>query len=161
MQKELSRILSQLKFVQNGPAWHGKSLSEALDSLEYQQAAAQVYPDSKSIWELVLHMIAWRTFTVEKVRKNEAFQIEIGSEVDWPEIEEVSEKAWGNCLAELDHISEKLQIELKSKLDTLLAETVPGKAYTFYILLHGIVQHDAYHCGQVVLTRKMLDQMKA
>jgi hypothetical protein len=41
--------------------------------------------------------------------------------------------------------------------DSRLAERVPGKEpdyYTLYYMLHGIVQHELYHAGQIALLKK-------
>ena len=32
-----------------------------------------------------------------------------------------------------------------------------GTGVTYYELLHGIVQHDAYHAGQIAILKKMLN----
>lgn len=159
MKQELDRIGFMVKSLQEGPAWHGKSLEESFAGLDYALAAKKPFPGGHSIWELILHLSAWRKFALEKISKNEAYQIEIGSEIDWPPLREISESNWQNCLLELQKLGQALQDSFKNQTDILLNEHVPGKAYTFYILLHGIVQHDAYHCGQIVLTRKMLEQI--
>jgi hypothetical protein len=41
--------------------------------------------------------------------------------------------------------------------DARLLERVPGKEATyntFYFVLHGVVQHELYHAGQIALLRK-------
>jgi hypothetical protein len=41
--------------------------------------------------------------------------------------------------------------------DKKLWEQVPGKEgahYTFYYMLHGVVQHELYHAGQIALLKK-------
>jgi hypothetical protein len=35
-----------------------------------------------------------------------------------------------------------------------LAEQVPGKEHSVYTMLHGIIQHDLYHAGQIALLKK-------
>jgi hypothetical protein len=42
--------------------------------------------------------------------------------------------------------------------DSRLGDVVPGKEgahYTFYYMLHGVVQHELYHAGQIALLKKM------
>ena len=37
-----------------------------------------------------------------------------------------------------------------------LIEIVPGQErFNFYFLLHGIVQHNAYHAGQIALLQRL------
>ena len=33
---------------------------------------------------------------------------------------------------------------------------MPGRDYTYYDMLHGIINHDMYHTGQIVLLQKAL-----
>ncbi len=35
-----------------------------------------------------------------------------------------------------------------------LAESVPGREYSVYYLLHGVVKHNLYHAGQIALLKK-------
>jgi uncharacterized damage-inducible protein DinB len=38
----------------------------------------------------------------------------------------------------------------------ILNENIPDKNYTFYTILHGLIQHDIYHAGQIALIKKAL-----
>jgi hypothetical protein len=40
------------------------------------------------------------------------------------------------------------------KEDDLDRESVPGKPYTLYFMLHGVVQHNLFHAGQIALLKK-------
>lgn len=159
MLSELNRIESQLRFMQEGPAWHGKSVAEALKDLDHQAAAKVPFSGAHSIWALVLHIISWRTYAIEMIKKNEEFHIEINSAVDWPPIGEVSEKNWTESVARLAESNRELRDHLLLQQELLLDEKVPHKPFSYYVLLQGIAQHDAYHCGQIVLTRHWLSQL--
>ena len=161
MQRELKKIGSQMKALQHGPAWHGKALEAALENLSWQDALKAPFPAAHSIWEYVLHIIAWRTFATERIKGNAEFHIEIGGEIDWPKVEGASAESWQEAKTQLTNSSQILRDLLRKQEDDLLEEEVAKKPYSFYILLHGIVQHDAYHCGQIVLTRKFLEQSTA
>jgi uncharacterized damage-inducible protein DinB len=41
--------------------------------------------------------------------------------------------------------------------DAKLEETVRGTRYSNYILLHGVIQHDLYHAGQIALLKKSME----
>ena len=57
---EIERIREQLKRCHRGEAWHGPSVLEAIDGLSAEQAAARPVASGHTIFELVLHIIAWR-----------------------------------------------------------------------------------------------------
>ena len=39
--------------------------------------------------------------------------------------------------------------------DSRLKDRVPGQPYSVYFLLHGVVQHDLYHAGQIAILKKV------
>ena len=58
---------------------------------------------------------------------------------------------------ELSLSQEELITELeKRQEDEFLDEIVPGRAYDYYTMLHGIIQHDLYHCGQIAILKKVM-----
>jgi hypothetical protein len=49
-------------------------------------------------------------------------------------------------------------IESITELDkNILDGNVAGKNYTNYFLLHGLIQHNVYHAGQIALLKKTLN----
>lgn len=63
---------------------------------------------------------------------------------------------WVATLNALEESHTQLMEALKSFPEHKLHETVPNASapYSFYILLHGIVHHDLYHTGQIMLIRR-------
>jgi hypothetical protein len=58
---------------------------------------------------------------------------------------------------ELSLSQEELITELeKREDDEFLEEIVPGREYDYYTMLHGILQHDLYHAGQISILKKAL-----
>jgi hypothetical protein len=49
-----------------------------------------------------------------------------------------------------DELLEAVSSFSESRLD----ETVPGASYSFYNMLHGLVQHDLYHAGQIAIMKR-------
>ena len=69
---------------------------------------------------------------------------------------DTSEAAWENALAELERGHRQLRQSISALSDDRLGNIVPGKEDSVYVLLHGIVQHDLYHAGQIALLKKAL-----
>ena len=58
---------------------------------------------------------------------------------------------------ELSLSQEELINELdKRDDDEFLEDIVPGRDYTYYDMLHGIINHDLYHTGQIMILKKAL-----
>lgn len=154
MNTEIQRIGHLLKVSYAGETWHGPSLKAQLKDVNADLAARKMSTNIHSIWELVLHIIAWRRFCIEKLRGNDSYELPIGGKIDWPEVTEVSKEAWETALENLENNQQELLSLLKAKTDDILEKEVAGKSYTFYYLIHGIIQHDIYHGGQIALLKK-------
>jgi len=155
---ETKRILDQLKCAYEGEAWHGPSLREILADVTAEQAAARPLPNAHSIWELVLHIAAW-----ENAARNvlEGLPINVPPEENFPTISDTSEAAWQDALATLETVHHGLRAAIArstdADLDTLVDNLDTGRRYSVYSLLHGVVQHDLYHAGQIVMLKKALN----
>jgi len=150
---ETHRINSQLKRAYQGEAWHGPSVSELLAGVTAEQAAAKPIPDAHSIWELVNHIIAWEQ--IVRRRLEGEVLTEIPNEMNFPPITDTSEEAWQATLRALEASNRSLRDSVKQIDDAKLEEIVPGTEYTNYFMLHGTIQHDLYHAGQIALLKKL------
>ena len=151
---ETHRINSQLKRAQEGTAWHGPSLRELLAGVTAEQAAAKPVPNAHSIWELVNHVITWEQ--IARRRLEGEGQFEIPDEINFPPVTDVSEAAWQATLQSLEASHRSLREGIKKLDDDKLEETTPGTSYSNYVLLHGVIQHDLYHAGQIALLKKAM-----
>lgn len=149
---EIKRINDQLKRAFEGKAWHGPSVSEVLAGVTAEQAAAHSIPGAHSIWELTLHIATWER--VGRRRVEESDPIDVSDEEDWPAVEDTSDGAWKNALEELRRNHETLRAAIRGLDEARLEEIVPGTQYSIYFLLHGVIQHDLYHAGQIALLKK-------
>jgi uncharacterized damage-inducible protein DinB len=95
-------------------------------------------------------MISWRKFATQRLIGDAEF--EVTDEANFPKA-----ITWKDALNQLHQSQEALLAAVKQFLENLLAELVPSKTleYTYYTLLHGIIQHDVYHIGQIALLQKL------
>jgi len=149
---EIERINDQLKRAFEGKAWHGPSVSEVLAGVTAEQAAARPISDAHSIWEITLHIATWER--VGRRRIQESAPIDVSDDEDWPQVEETSEEAWKRTLDEVRSNHESLREAIAALDEARLGDIVPGTIYSVYFLLHGVIQHDLYHAGQIALLKK-------
>lgn len=149
---EVERIVDQLKRAYEGKAWHGPAVREVLAGVTAEQAARRPLPDAHSIWELVVHIGVWEAF----VRRRLEGEIitDVPTEQDWPPTTDTSEAAWKRTLAQLEEGHMQLRTVIAALPESRLSETVRGMGYSVYFMLHGVVQHDLYHAGQIALLKK-------
>jgi len=152
---ETARIADQLRRAFDGEAWHGDSLFEILEGVTAAQAAARPVAHAHTIWELVLHIAAWDGAVL---RRLSGVALELSDAENFPPVKDTSEAAWRKTLAEVRRVHAELVSTVSALPDSRLDEIVPGKEgahYTFYYMLHGVVQHELYHAGQIALLKKM------
>jgi uncharacterized damage-inducible protein DinB len=150
---EIHRILDQMDRAFSGDAWHGPSLMSVLDGISAEDASTHPIRGAHSIWELVHHASAWNTISQHRVSGE---NVEITPERDWPPVWEVSEVAWKRALDNLVASHKSLSDSVKGFSDQRLEEKATGPDYSCYTVLHGVVQHNLYHAGQIVMLKKAL-----
>ena len=156
LKEELLRIIDQLNLTyESEEAWHGPSVVEILRDVSWQMANEKITPNSHSIAELVYHMTSWRIFCVKKLQSDKTFDIK--KDKDWKLFPIFDEFEWETLQMELSLSQEELVSELENRQeDEFLDEIVPGREYDYYTMLHGIIQHDIYHSGQISILKKMM-----
>jgi len=156
MQKEISRLIEMFNAAAHGKTWHGQSVWETLQNISAEEAAAHPIPESHSIWDYLLHLINWRDYAIRTLLDDQPYIVELNTEKDWTTITDFSPEAWQAALELYKNSTDELSEAIKILDDSKLEEIVPGHKFTFYTLLHGVIQHDIYHSGQIILLKKML-----
>ena len=152
--KEVERITDQLQRAFEGHAWHGPSVREVLSGITAEQAAKRIIPAAHTIWEITLHIAAWKSIVRRRIAGEPSH--EIPPEEDWPAVGAATETAWNRTLQELELEHKSLRNSLEGLTDERLSEIPKGAAPSLYVFLHGVVQHDIYHAGQIALLKKAI-----
>jgi len=147
---ETHRIADQLGRSQRGSAWHGPSLGELLAGVDAGLAQWRPLSGTHNMWELLLHVTAWQSVALDAVEGSR--MPELAGLEDWPAAGS-TEQEWRGAVQKLDGINRALVAAVSKFPDERLRETVPGRNYSFYFLLHGVVQHNLYHAGQIALLK--------
>ena len=149
---EAARIADQLKRAFDGGAWHGPALMELLVDVTAEQAAARPLEAAHTIWELLHHVAAWEAIALRRLQGERL--VDVAQSEDWPPVVDRTATAWERDLAAAREGNSRLRVAIAGLDDARLAVTVPGKDYDNYVLLHGVIQHDLYHAGQIALLKK-------
>ena len=149
---EIERLVEELRQAFAGPAWHGPAVREVLADVNPERAASRPLANAHSIWEIALHIATWE----DVVRRRLAGEVidDLPDEQDWPAVRDASADAWQHTLQLLERTNLALRNAM-ARLETAeLTGTVPGKSYSVYVMLQGVIQHDVYHAGQIALLKK-------
>ena len=150
---ELRRILDQMDRAFSGDAWHGPSLMHVLEGIRAEEASKHAVPNAHSIWEIVHHIGAWNRIVRQRL---DGDAVKITAEQDWPPVWEVSETAWKRALENLCESRAALRKLVENLKDDQLEEKLTASSVSRYTALHGLIQHDLYHAGQIAILKKAL-----
>jgi hypothetical protein len=158
MNTECKRIAAQLVCTIDGEAWYGPSLREILEGVTAEQGRVHPIANAHSIGEIVAHVDGWVTFYLGAV---EGTPIPpwpgMPTNMDWPPLNDDSDEAWRRSVRGFFDKHQELVHRIQNFGDDRLASVVPGRAYDFGQLFQTASLHAAYHGGQIVLLKKMVE----
>jgi hypothetical protein len=87
----VGRIADQIKRCLHGDAWHGSSVSDVVVNVNASTASAKPLPGAHSIWEIVVHIIAWEQIVLDGLVNRERNAVRPN---DWPTPATTDESEW-------------------------------------------------------------------
>jgi uncharacterized damage-inducible protein DinB len=148
---EAGRIADQLQRAFYGNAWHGPAVLELLSDVDAATAADRPLEGVHSIWELLLHMVAWDQAAMTRLCGKKCQPK--GAE-NFPPVKKITESKWRAAVVSANRTHDQLVKMVEGLSESRLRDRVPGKRYDFYHMLHGIAQHELYHAGQIAILKK-------
>jgi len=138
--------------------WHGASLRDVLESCPIKKIFQKPIANTHSIIELVLHVNSWTEEILSRLEGNLPSEPING---DWPISKNETEEYWDEVKMNLYTNTKKLISVLENisdeKLNKIVGEerNAPlGTGFTFEEMIVGLLQHNAYHAGQISLLKK-------
>ena len=155
MRKEIENIITTLHSILSGEPWYGQPAMKILQDVGPGSVYKRPNEGSHSLIELIYHMNTWAEFVLKRLEKDDEKDMDAFEKLDWREIDP-KENTWEKAVAQFK-VTHDLIIELlATKDDKFLSEKVDYREYNFRFLLHGIIQHDIYHVGQIAYLKKLL-----
>jgi uncharacterized damage-inducible protein DinB len=147
------RLISLFDKLYQGSPWIDVNIKETLKDITAVQASKRVLKDCNTIWEITNHLVQWRLNVLQRVQ---------GKIMTTPahnyiqRITENSDEAWAATLDQFSDTQEEWNRFLLALKEEDLEKVYPVNEMTYYEHIQGIIQHDAYHLGQIVLLKKLL-----
>jgi uncharacterized damage-inducible protein DinB len=152
MGNEINRILKLFADLQHGDCWIGENFKSVLHGIDASRAA-QANGNTNSIWQLVAHLTYWRSRVVNRLTGSD-------NPPPFPDFllpETLSEANWKQALLDFEAAYHTLRSAISHIKEENLDKPSPREGQTYYELILGCLQHDAYHMGQIMLLKKQME----
>lgn len=153
MNSETSFILYSLQQSLTGSPWYGLPVYVLLRKVPPAIAFKQPGENGHSPAQLLYHLVNWAEFTLKRVQKDQTQDLAWFEAHDWDPIDPETHD-WEEGLYRLEAAHESLITILAAMPDSFLDEQVDFRNYNFRFLLHGLIQHNIYHAGQIAYISK-------
>ncbi len=150
MPKQLNELVKQFTNLQHGDCWIGVNFKATLNSIDALMAAKKTSNDTNNIWQLVNHIIYWRITVQNRLMGS----VDLPPFADFLLPNELTDENWKQTLYDFENAYHSLRSSLIHFNADFLHYPSPKEGQTFYDLIVGCLQHDAYHLGQIVLLKK-------
>lgn len=154
MKTEIERVLEQVRRSYWGDAWHGPSVSEALHGVDAAVATSRAMPGTHTIAELAAHLEFTQQLVLERLEGRGRLT---SDQENWPSVPHpLPDADWLALQRRLRDGASALETAISAfPSDRLDAPLVEGGSSASNNLL-GHAQHNAYHAGQIMLIKKLV-----
>lgn len=137
------------------PFYGGPSLSEAIADVNADAALFRLDEAGHCIWEIVLHAAYWRHEIACALTAGDLARMSRGPE-NWPALPDSANESSWKTDQQLLAASESALLAALDAFDVDRWTELPkgGGDWTLGQLAVGLIAHDAYHVGQVILLKK-------
>jgi uncharacterized damage-inducible protein DinB len=158
----MSYLVSDIRSIVSGDAWHGPAWQDVLAGVDARQAARRVLPGAHTIYELVHHTAAWAG---EVARRLAGGTAAMPREGDWPPNDlAVDDAEWQRVIRRLGTAHEELLAAIErfdaKRLDERVGterDAPLGSGVSYRATIAGLLAHTAYHAGQAMLLRRTIE----
>ncbi len=155
---DFDALREDLRKVYDSDPWHGSSITDVLKGVDAETAALRSIPHGHTIWEIVLHMTGWTREVTSRLRG----AAPKSPPEDWPTPKSGGgESAWRGAQQDLATAQKELERTVEAlKPDELVRwigdqrDPALGAGVTVGTLIRGLLQHHAYHEGQIALLKR-------
>ncbi len=144
MNKSFQELANRLDSIYRGEPWFGESIQMKLKDVTEPHAFQQPKPGRHSVAEILTHMQYWRTIFLNRIKGDKS----VTSGPDWPDVYTLKQAGWKDIRVSFEAAHEALIQALRScdsSDESLVAD------------LHGLVEHDIYHLGQIGIVKRIVD----
>ncbi len=150
--KERERLVQLFKDHYNGSPWLDVNIAEHLDDITHVEASKRV-GECNTIWQITYHMMHWRKQNAKRLKGKIAPAPSHNFIID---IDDTSAEAWEKLKVDFNKTHMSFIKFLFTIEEIEFDKIYTPNGHTYYEHIQGILIHDAYHLGQILLLKKLI-----
>jgi len=136
-----------------GEAWHGPSLRAIINGVSATQATRDPGGNVHTIAEFVHHAAYWMKVVRHWLTGDD---IVPDQTISWGPGGSDPEATWLQAKESLTSEYQALRLAIEAFPEDKLTDVAyEASGLTYYALVHGIINHNIYHAGQIMLLKKL------
>jgi uncharacterized damage-inducible protein DinB len=143
-------LLHQIKAVYNQADWF-VPLATAIEGLTPLQAADKHNQQNNSIEEIVHHLIYWNELYLNRFKDPGFSFSQISNDKTFKNPQGLT---WEQACEKIRTVLDEWTRCIDSSDDSMFNNVMPGKGKRWSIMICNLINHTAYHTGQIVTLRK-------
>jgi hypothetical protein len=151
---EIARLQELLRTVYDGMPFYGDPIAKVLEEVDAVQAVWTPEGASHCMWQMVRHMTVWNDIIRQRLTSPTLVEL-TEPELNFPNTPAPIHDNWNAARDAFQSSLDALIEETGAFPEAKLQQKVPGREYTFYVMLHGSAHHSLYHLGQIALLKAM------
>jgi uncharacterized damage-inducible protein DinB len=159
MKTRINDLLTSFLEIYLGPNWIEVALQDVLTDVDSTLAFSNPPGGRNSIAKIVCHLVFIREYLIKKLQGDQTTVINQDESFNTTAFGDDPATAWQNLQEELTRTFQIIRDLLQAAEPELLDKPILPRDYNFDYLIAGIIQHEAYHTGQLEFLKKQLQQL--
>lgn len=136
-----------------GNSWSDVCVKDIVEDIQYREAVAITAASTNTMASILHHIMFYNKAICQRLRGEEPY-INDANGFDLPPLK--NENDWKRLINDaMDAASEMAEAIRKFPQEKLFEENPVGKG-TFYKKFHGVIEHNYYHLGQIMILKKLI-----
>ena len=146
-------IATQILEAYEGNNWSEVCVKDVVADIQFEEAVAITEASPNSIAALLYHMMFYNNAVCQRLRGEEPH---IGSDngFDLPTLKGGND--WQQLISDAMESAKNLSMAIADFREVNLFKENPAGLGTFYKKMHGVIEHNYYHLGQIMILKKLI-----
>ncbi len=159
MKTRIKELRTSFREIYRGPNWIEVALQDVIGEVDSTLAFTDPPGGRNSIAKIVCHLVFIRQYLIKKLEGDQTTVIDQAESFNTAAYGDDPATAWQNLQEELARTFQEINDLLQAAEPELVDKPVLPRDYNFDYLIAGIIQHEAYHTGQLEFLKKQLQQL--